>query len=333
MISPGGSHGRRKTVGAELHHGINLVKCQAMHAAIETARSNRSACSASASCAQVGARRTDERIEHQHHAALVLAREFADHQAAGFRGDFPVHEAGAIGGLIVAQGMQLVAAPAEMTGHLAAQQRQDFIELLGRLDARIDDDFDVRIHLARLFEEAEGKPRANAESILAVDAAARKSQLHFLARRALPRNVRKKNGRVRISRARPSSSRPTTRSENDGQICFSLRSSISASTGCSAKMCSGKSNFSSIAGEHDAREHAGNQNPREQAGENHEEQIVAGVDRGENQDENGGEINDSVAREAVIDLIGEPAQAGAARQRGNDRDRHPAGQPERDSRG
>ena len=84
-----------------------------MQAAMETARSKRSACSASASLAEVGARRSEERIEHEHHAAFVLARKFADHHAARFCRHFPIDETGAIGGHVFAQRMEFVAAAAE----------------------------------------------------------------------------------------------------------------------------------------------------------------------------------------------------------------------------
>ncbi len=48
----------------------------------------------------------------------------------------------------------------------------------------------------------------------------------------------------------------------------------------------GQIEFQLDSGEHDARKHAGNQNSGEQAGQNQEQQIVAGVDGGENQNEN-----------------------------------------------
>ena len=84
------------------------LKCQAMQAAMETARSNSTCAVAARSCADGGGwfprarrrrrcrswRRTDERIEDQHHAALIFAREFADHQVAGAGSDFPIHECG-----------------------------------------------------------------------------------------------------------------------------------------------------------------------------------------------------------------------------------------------
>ena len=177
-------HRRGEAVRAKLHHGINFVEVPG------DARSHRNGALESFGVLGCGQCRPApsrggprKRIEHEHHAALVLAREFADHQLPGARGDFPVHEARAIGGKIFAQRMQFVPAPAEVACHFAAQQRQHFVELIRGLDARIHDHFHVRVDLARFFEEAERKSRADAESVLAIDAAARKRQLHFLARR------------------------------------------------------------------------------------------------------------------------------------------------------
>src|SRR4029077_7055373 len=85
--------------------------------------------------------------------------------------------------------MELMPAPAENAGHLAAQQRQHFVELVSGHDARVNHDFDIGIYLARFFEEAEGKARADAECVLAINAAAWKYELHFLARGAQARDV------------------------------------------------------------------------------------------------------------------------------------------------
>ncbi len=146
------------------------------------------------SCARFGGRRPDERIEHQHHATFIFAREFADHQMAGARGNFPIHHTGAVRVQIVAQGMQLVAAATKIADHLAAQQRQHFVEMVGGRDGGIHDDFELRIHVARFFEEAEGETRANAEGVLAIRAAMRKGEFHLLTRTAEARDVRKKDG-------------------------------------------------------------------------------------------------------------------------------------------
>ena len=63
--------------------------------------------------------------------------------------------------------------------------------------------------------------------------------------------------------------------------------------------------------------------------ENHEEQVVAGIHRREDQNEDRAEIDDSFAREAIVHLIDEPAQTSTPRERRDDRDRHPAGHAER----
>src|SRR5207245_6377025 len=92
----------------------------------------------------------------------------------------------AIGGLVVADGVQIVAAAPGVALQFAAHQRQDFVELPGGLNARVNDDLEARIRLAGLLQEAEGETRANAESLLPVHAAPGKGQLDNLPYRLLP---------------------------------------------------------------------------------------------------------------------------------------------------
>ena len=66
------------------------------------------------------------------------------------------------------------------------------------------------------------------------------------------------------------------------------------------------------AAEHDPREQSRNQHSGEQAGQNHEQQIVSRVYGSENEDRNPDEVDNAFARQFVIDLIGEPAEACAA---------------------
>src|SRR5207245_8880570 len=72
--------------------------------------------------------------------------------------------------------------------------RQDFVELPGGLNARVNDDLEVRIRLAGLLQEPEGETRADAESLLPVHAAPGKGQLDSLPYRLLPGNVGEING-------------------------------------------------------------------------------------------------------------------------------------------
>ena len=72
--------------------------------------------------------------------------------------------------------------------------------------------------------------------------------------------------------------------------------------------------------------------PREQAGQDHEEQIVAGVERGERQHQDAADEHQALARDAVVDANGQPAQRRAARQRRHDGDGHPSGDAQRGER-
>ena len=82
--------------------------------------------------------------------------------------------------LIVADGVQVVPAPFVDAFEFSADQRQNFVKLFGRRDARQDQDFLPRADGSCLQQEAEGKLRRNAEPFLSVAAAARELQFHML---------------------------------------------------------------------------------------------------------------------------------------------------------
>ena len=123
---------------------------------------------------------------------------------------------------------------------------------------------------------------------------------------------------------------PTTLSENDGQACFSLRSSSSANTGCSAKMCSGRSNFKST--------------PVSTARESTPEIRIPAIEQARIINSRlfpvltdaririaiDSEVHHALACEAVINLVDHPTQTGAAREIWNDRDCDPGGEHERE---
>ena len=278
---------------------------------------------------QIGARRADERVQHQHDAALVFARKFADHHVPCARGDFPVHETRAIGRQIIAQRMQFVAATAKNAGHFAAEQRQHFVELVGRLDARVDDDFQLRSDRTRLFEEAKREAGANSKSVLAVRSAARKNQLNFLARGTQTRNVRKKY--------RPGENLASG-------VLFGLSNHaqgkrwpeflIVAQFHLRHDRLLGEHMFGHVelqpnTGKHGAGEHAGNNDAGQRTGQDHEKQIVAGVDRSKNQNADDAEVNHALAGQFVINLIDHPAKTGAPGKIRNDGDRDPTGKSQR----
>src|ERR1700728_802332 len=149
--------------------------------------------------------------------------------------------------------------------------------------------------LAAFFEEAEREARANAEGVLVINAAPRKSQLNFLPGRTLTRNVREKY--------RPS--------ENFGGASFVFASDAQrkgrpgllfvAQLEFGKHRLFGENMFGHIelqidSGEDDAREHSGNENSGERASQEHEQQIISGVYGGEDQNKNSDEVNNSFAR-------------------------------------
>src|ERR1700722_5789953 len=85
-----------------------------------------------------------------------------------------------------------MAAATEVAGHLAAQQRQHFVELVGGFHAWINQNLHLRFPRPRLLKKSKGKAGLNPEGVLAVRSAPRKIQFHLLPRRTQPGDVRKK---------------------------------------------------------------------------------------------------------------------------------------------
>ncbi len=87
------------------------------------------------------------------------------------------------------------------------------------------------------------------------------------------------------------------------------------------------------AAQNDLRKQAGDQDSRQQAGQRHEQQIIAGVERGQRDDENSGQVDDALARHAIVHAIGQPSQGRAPRQHRDHREGHPGGERQRAERG
>ncbi len=225
--------------------------------------------------------------------------------------------------------MQLVSPAAKIAGHFAAEQRQNFVEMVGRRHLGIDDDLHLRIHLARFLEEPEGKACANAESVLAIIAAMGEGEFDFLSRGRLPRDVRKKYWpRENLARAFFIF---THHAQGEGRPRLLFIAQLQFSDhGLLREYVLGNVEPQLDAGKHRARQHAGNQDAGERAGQHHEEQVVAGVDGSENQDGDHAEVHHAFAREAVVHLVNDPAQAGTPRELGHDGDAHPSGKAQSD---
>src|ERR1700733_6255813 len=143
--------------------------------------------------AGVRARRADEWINYEHQPPLVFPRVLANLERARLRRELPIHESRAIARHVLADGVQVVAAAAEVAGHLSADQRKNFVSLLGGLNMRINYNFERRFHAPRFLKQSKWKLGTNAEGVLLVNATLRKNELHFLPRGIAPRHVRKIN--------------------------------------------------------------------------------------------------------------------------------------------
>ena len=158
------------------------------------------------------------------------------------RRGFPVNMARAVGGNVIAQRVQILAAPFVQAFQRSLQSRQNLEEIPRRLDRRIHERFGSQLNAPRLLQKAKREARDDAESVLPVHAAARESDRHALLHALAFRQIRKVNRRFeqrggrRFFRLTAS-----TRRENDGSVSFSFSSSTCARTVWPAKMCSGKS--------------------------------------------------------------------------------------------
>jgi len=116
------------------------------HGALESAR-----CKLSVLFARI-----HERIKCQQNAPLVLARILADLQDSGPGRGFPVDMPGAVVELVVADGIEVVPAPALITFQFSTDQRQNFTEFRRRLDGRIHQGFDFQIDAACFWRKPNG---------------------------------------------------------------------------------------------------------------------------------------------------------------------------------
>ena len=79
------------------------------------------------------------------------------------------------------------------------------------------------------------------------------------------------------------------------------------------------------AGESNRGENAGHEDAGDKAGKDEKEEIVAGVDGGERNENDSGEIDPTFAGEAVFHAKGKPAEGSASREDRHKRDGNPGG--------
>ena len=299
-----------------------------MHAAIDTARSNRSACSASASfrARRAAARRTDRAPASR--AAHPRAQIPEPSNAPTARVTFQSTKRALSVGHIFAQRMQLVATSAKIAGHFAAQQRQHFVKLLGRLHSRIDHNFDLRIPPSASSRKIRTETACECRRY---PAGRRRASETSAPLSAAPNSVAGCTERKpAASESAPSAffASPTTRNENEGHSLLLVRQfHLCQHRLLGETRAPAVSNFSSMpvstARESTpeikipASKHARIMNSR----------LFPVFTAAKNQNENRAEVNHSFARQLVIHLIDDPAKARALRQRRHNRDGDPAREP------
>src|SRR5207249_1555404 len=102
-------------------------------------------------------------IENELAAAIILARELANHQRTGARGSFPVDVARAVRGKVIAQGVEILAAAFVVTFESSLQAGKDLKVFRGWLHGRINKRLRFQIKLARFSQKAKRKAGNGAE--------------------------------------------------------------------------------------------------------------------------------------------------------------------------
>src|SRR5260370_27539493 len=144
--------------GSERSHGSNAAKFEQSAALVEApgdcgAKGNRALESVF-----FGARRSGQSgkavgIKDEEDTAIVFASEFADHQGAETGGRFPVDVASAVGGNIIAERVEILAAGFGDGFHGALNAGENFEEFLRAFHGCIDESFRCEIAAARPFQK------------------------------------------------------------------------------------------------------------------------------------------------------------------------------------
>src|SRR5580700_5163077 len=107
-----------------------------------------------------------------------------------------MHVAGAVAGLIVAQGVQILSAAFGQAFERALHTWENFKEVPLGLDRWIDQCLRLQIDAARLLQKAKGESGNDAKRFLRINAATRKSHGHVLLHAVMFRNIREIDRRL-----------------------------------------------------------------------------------------------------------------------------------------
>src|SRR6266850_7548591 len=274
-------------------------------------------------------------VQHQKHAAIIFACKFTDHQRTIARGSLPVNVTCAVRRDVIPQRIKILTAALCQTFQSSLDARQDFQIFFAWSHGWIDESFRFQIDVPRLLQESEREAGDDTERFLTVNTTARKGHRHDLLHAIVLGEIRKINGRLQHRRG------------SGGPFCFSgfdpegerrHRQFFVLEFDHRADRLSRKDVFWQLQahfdpGERDRRKDAGHQDDGDEAGENQEEKIVAGVQRRERYEEDSGQVDPAIAGDAVFHLVANPAEGGTLGEDRDERDANPACDRQRDERG
>src|SRR6266403_952145 len=227
---------------------------------------------------------------------------------------------------VVAQRVEILAAALREAFHRALQSGHDLDKFTRGFHRGVDQGFRAQIDAVRFLQEAEGEASDYAEGILTINSASWKADGDRLVRAAalgqvgkIDRLFKKRGGRRIFGRH----ALDAQGKGRQGQLfVFEFDGG--------ADWLAGEDVFWQLqahrdAGKRERRKNSGHENDGDEAGENQEKQIVAGVERGQRDQNDSGHVEPAFARNFVLHFVAQPAQRGAARKNRDERDGDPAG--------
>ena len=294
-------------------------------------------------------------VKHDAELAFIFAAELAHLERAGAGRGFPVHMAGGIVGHVLADEVKVVAAAADKGFELARDHGKNLEKLFGGLNDGIDDHFANEVDPPGFHQEGERKARGQAEVLFAVATAGWESYLQVGAELLFGSEKRKINGRLQdrlfrflvhtaqaaVGQAEPLGFGRTIGWEAEGRgfpspavfIFFAFggnhahgkrrqpRTGVAQEHACqhrtTGKDVFGQVNVELETTQRQRRSDAGDQNRREQRGDDDVKQIVAGVNGGDSDHNADQNVDHASARDVVVHGFADAAGDDATRQVGH----------------
>ena len=325
--------------GARGASARNAAKFEQNAAFVETpgdcgAKRNRALEAVFFSARSIGQSGEAVRVKDEQDAAIIFASKFTDHQRAETGGSFPVDVASAVRGDVIAERVEILAAALGERFHGALNAGENLEKFRRSFDGWIDESFRCEVETPRFLQKAKGETGDDAKGFLAIDATLGKEKGNGLRDGFLPRNIRK------IDRCFEYGGRSSVflgdafdAKREGGKSQFLVFEFEGSANGFSGENVFRKLQAHFDAGKCDGRENAGHEDGGDEAGENQEEKIVAGVKCGEGDEDDSDDVNPAFQGDAVLHAIADPAKRGAFGKDGNQSDGNPRGDKQSDDGG